>query len=224
MSLRVLLADDHQLVREGCRALLEREGFEVVGEAADGCEAVRLALAHVPDVAILDLYMPQLDGLGAASEIMRACPKTTVVVLTISADEHQVVAALRVGIRGYVVKTQAAEELVGAIREVAGGGTYLSPRVSHAVDGAGLAGSDLLPDGLARQERVVLQLVAEGKTTKQIATLLGVSVKSAETYRSRLMAKLGIHDTAGLVRYAVRRGLIQASVAWTVDFLNLTQF
>lgn len=209
MALRVLLADDHQIVRQGFRALLEREGFEVVGEAADGQEAVRLARAHCPDVAVLDLSMPQLNGLDAAREILKACPRTRIILLTVHTEEYQIVAALRAEIRGYVLKTQATDELVQAIREVAGGGTYLSPGVSRVVVEAYLAGSDLPRDPLTPREHQVLQLVAEGKTTKEVAALLGLSVKTAESYRARIMEKLDIHETAGLVRYAIRQGLLE---------------
>jgi DNA-binding NarL/FixJ family response regulator len=215
MPLRVLLADDHQIVRQGFRALLEREGIEVMGEAADGEGAVRLvSQAGCPDVAVLDLSMPLLNGLDAARAIRQVCPRTGIILLTMHTEEHQIVAALRAGIRGYVVKTQAAEELVQAIREVAGAGTYLSPSVSRVVVDAYLAGNDLPADPLTPRERRVLQLVAEGKTTKEIAAVLNVSTKTAESYRGRLMDKLDIHETAGLVRYAIRRGIIQAAAAW----------
>ena len=209
MSLRLILADDHKVVRQGLRALLEREGLEVVGEASDGREAVQLAHAHTPDVAILDLSMPQLNGVEAAREIVHVRPETGVILLTVHTEEYQVVTALRAGIRGYVIKTQAADELVRAIREVAEGGMYLSPGVSRIVVGAYLAGSELPADPLTPRERQVLQLVAEGRTTKEVAALLGLSVKTAESYRSRIMEKLDIHETAGLVRYAIRRGLIE---------------
>jgi two-component system, NarL family, response regulator NreC len=209
MALRVLLADDHQIVREGFRALLEREGFVVVAEAADGREAVRLAQSHLPDVAVLDLSMPLLNGLDAAREILSSSPRTRVILLTMHVEEYQVGAALRAGIRGYVLKTRGADELVQAIREVAGGGTHLSPGVSRLLVDAYLASSDLPRDPLTPREHEVLQLVAEGKTSKEVAVLLGLSVKTAESYRARIMEKLEIHETAGLVRYAIRRGLIQ---------------
>jgi DNA-binding NarL/FixJ family response regulator len=209
MATRVLLADDHQIVRQGFRLLLEREGIEVIGEATDGQEAVRLARSLCPDVAVLDLSMPRMNGLDAGREILQACPRTAIVLLTMYAEEYQIVAALRAGVRGYVVKTQAAEEMVHAIHEVAGGGTYLSPSVSRVVVDGYLAGSDQPHDPLTPRERHVLQLVAEGKTTKEIASLMNISAKTAESYRGRMMNKLSIHDTAGLVRYAIRRGLIQ---------------
>jgi len=153
--------------------------------------------------------MPRLNGLDAAREILRTCPGTKVILLTMHADEHQVVAALRAQIRGYVVKTQAAEEFLQAIQEVSRGGIYLSPSVSRVVVEAYLASRHLPPEPLTPRERQVLQLVAEGNTTKEIADLLGVTVKTAESYRTRIMEKLDIHQTAGLVRYAIRQGVIQ---------------
>ena len=208
--LQILLADDHQIVRQGFRAILERSGFQVAGEAADGREAVRFAQAHPPDVAILDLSMPQLNGLDAAREILQLHSRTAIILLTMHVEEHQIVAALRAGIRGYVIKTQASEELINAIREVIAGGIYLSPGACRVVVGAYLSGRSVPSDPLTSREREVLQLVAEGHTTKEIASVLNLSVKTAESYRSRIMEKLEIHETAGLVRYAIRSGLIQA--------------
>jgi two-component system response regulator NreC len=211
MALRVLLADDHDVVREGFRAVLEREGFHVVAEAADGHQAVRLATAERPDLAVLDISMPRLNGLDAGRQIIELCGRRPLVVLlTMHAEEHIIVAALRAGIRGYVVKTQGTSELVRALRDVAAGGTYLSPSVCGMVVGTFLSGKERAVDPLTARERQVLQLVAEGRTTKEIATLLEVSVKSAESYRTRLMDKLNIHDTATLVRYAIRHGVIEA--------------
>jgi two-component system response regulator NreC len=209
MSLRVLLADDHRIVRQGFRALLEREGVECVGEAPDGHEAVRLAKLHRPDVAILDLAMPHLNGLDAGGEILKACPGTGIILLTVYEEEHQILTALRAGIHGYVIKTQAVEELVQAISEVTKGGMYLSPGASRVVVEAYLTSGKAIPNPLAPRERQVLQLVAEGKTAKEIAALLSLTVKTAESYRARIMNKLDIHDTAGLVRYAIRKGVIQ---------------
>lgn len=203
------MADDHHIVRQGFRALLEREGLEVVAEAANGQEAVRVAQAVNPDVAVLDLAMPVLNGLDAAREIVQACSRTRVILLTMHTEEHQIVTALRAGIRGYVVKTEAAEDLAQAIREVARGQVYLSPGVSRVVVEAYLAGGQPPDDPLTPRERQVLQLVAEGKTSKEVAALLELTVKTAESYRARIMDKLDIHDTAGLVRYAIRQGLIQ---------------
>ncbi len=207
MPIQVLLADDHQIVRQGLRAMLENEGFRIVGEAGDGLEAVRLAGRVHPDVAILDLVMPGLNGLDAAREIRRASPRARMILLTMHTEDAFILEALRNGISGYVLKIQAALDLVQAIREVARGAVYLSPGVSRVVE-AYLTNADLPPDPLSPRERQVLQLVAEGKTTKDIAVLLGVSPKTAESHRMQIMLNLGIHDTAGLVRYAIRRGLI----------------
>ena len=207
--LRILLADDHLIVRQGLKVLMKREGFEVVAEAADGHEAVRLARDRCPDLAILDFAMPLLNGLDAAREILQACPRARVIILTMHTEDRYVYEALRAGVSGYVVKTQAAADLVRAVREVSRGMTYLSPRVSGTVVQAYLAKSDA-PDPLSPRERGVLQLVAEGKTTKEIAGHLGISVKTAEAHRTRIMKKLETHNTAGIVRYAIRQGLIEA--------------
>jgi DNA-binding NarL/FixJ family response regulator len=209
VSLRVLLADDHTIVRQGLKALLEREGFQVVGEAADGHEAVRLVGTLAPDVAVLDLSMPLLNGLDAAAAIHTATPRTRTILLTMYTEDHQVVKALQVGIRGYVVKTQAAEDVVQAIREVSRGRVYLSPGISQVVVEGYLHKTEVPHDPLTPRERQALQLIAEGKTTKEVAAQLGLTVKTAESYRSRIMQKLDIHETASLVRYAIRRGLIQ---------------
>ena len=209
MPTQLLLADDHQVVRQGLRAMLEREGFRVVGEAADGRDAVRLAAETHPDVAVLDLAMPALNGLDAAREIVRGADRTRVILLTVHAEEPYVLEALRAGVTGYVLKTQAALDLIQAIREVQRGAIYLSPGVSRTVVEAYRSKSDLPVDPLTPREREVLQLVAEGKTTKEAAAILGVSAKTAESHRMRVMSKLDIHETAGLVRYAIRRGLIQ---------------
>lgn len=209
MAIRVLLADDHLIVRQGCKALLDREGFEVVAEASDGHEAVRLAQTLRPDVAVLDLAMPLMNGLEASQEILHASPGTRSVVLTMYTDDHYVIRALRAGIRGYVVKSQASADLVQAIQEVTKGAIYLSPGISRAVVDAYLAKTEFPPDPLTPRERQVLQLVAEGKRAKEVAEFLGVSVKTVESHRTRIKEKLHIYETAGLVRYAIRQGLIQ---------------
>ncbi len=205
----IILADDHQIFRQGLKALLARESLEVVGEASDGREAVRLATDLRPDVAVLDFAMPLLNGLHAAREIHQVSPRTRTILLTVHTEDHYVLESVRAGIRGYVVKTQAAEDLVRAIHEVSAGQIYLSPSVSRALVDAYLAGSEPPADPLTPRERQVLQLIAEGRTTKEIAQLLVLSVKTAESHRSRIMEKLAIHDTAGLVRYAIRRGVIE---------------
>lgn len=209
MGVTIILADDHLLVRQGLRALLEREKVEVVGEAADGLEAIRLAQQHQPDVVILDLAMPTLNGIGAAVEIRRVSPRTKIILLTMHTEEHYVLEALRAGVKGCVWKSQAAEQLLQAIRDVYSGGMYLSSIVSGTVVKAYLSKTDLPYDPLTAREQQVLQLIAEEKTTKDIATILGVTTKTAESHRTTLMEKLDIHSAAGLVRYAVRRGVVQ---------------
>lgn len=209
MRVTVVLADDHPVVRQGLRMLLEREKVEVLGEASDGLEAIRLTEQVHPDVAVLDLAMPTLNGLSAVKEILKVSPRTKIILLTMYTEEYHALEALRAGVKGYVSKTQAAEHLLQAIREVCAGGVYLSPSVSGAVVQAYLAKSELPHDPLTGRERQVLQLIAEEKTTKEIAVILGVTVKTAETHRTKLMEKLDIHNTAGLVRYAIRRGLVQ---------------
>jgi two-component system, NarL family, response regulator NreC len=208
MTLRILLADEQVIFREGVRVLLEREGFDVVAEASEGREAIRLAASVQPDIAILDLGLPVLNGLDATREILGASPSTRSIVLTLLADRQNVLDALRAGAKGYVVRTQAAADLVLAIHEVSRGAIYLSPSVSGIVVEAYLTLSDTPSDPLTPRERQVLQLVAEGRKTREIAELLGVSVKTAESHRVRIMGKLGIRQTAGLVRYAIRQGLI----------------
>jgi DNA-binding NarL/FixJ family response regulator len=210
MSVRVLIADDHALVREGFRALLERKGFVVAGEAVNGHEAVRLASELRPDIALLDVSMPLLNGLDAGREIQQNNRDTHVVLLTMHAEDHLMASALRSGIRAYVLKSQATDDLVHAIRAVMRRQVYLSPGISEFAVNAYVNGEMAADDPLSRRERQVLQLVAEGQTSKEIAEVLGVSAKTAESYRARVMTKLDIHDTAGLVRYAIRKGIVEA--------------
>jgi DNA-binding NarL/FixJ family response regulator len=209
MPTRVVLADDHVIVREGVKALLERERIEVVGEASDGREAVRLTEALRPDAVVLDIAMPILNGLDAARLIHRVAPATLMFLLTMYAEDHYLLGGLHAGVRGFVLKTQAAADLVRAIREVQAGGIYLSGGFCRTLVDAYLSGRPPSFDDLTLRERQVLQLVAEGKTTKEIAQVLNVAIKTADSHRSHLMEKLKIHDTAGLVRYAIRTGLIQ---------------
>ncbi len=209
MKVRVVLADNHVLVRQGIKSLLEREGFQIAGEAGDGQELIRIAKELQPEVAVLDIGMPILNGLVAAQELKRVCPETKSVLLTRHDEDPYVVEALRAGVRGYVLKNQAGADLVRAIQLVCRGQVYLSPGISRVVVDAYLSKSNLPDDPLSSREHEVLQLIAEGKSTKDVAALLGISVKTAESHRSRLMQKLDIHETASLVRYAVRRGLVQ---------------
>jgi len=210
MQIEVLLADDHPIVRDGLRAILEREGFKVVAEASNGREALELAEKFHPDVAVMDLSMPLLNGIDAAREIRRISPATKTIMLTMHTERQFILEGLRAGTRGFVMKTHSAEELVHAIRETSRGGTYFSPEVTQAAVEAYQNKEDLPADPLTPRERQVLQLIAESKTTKEIAILLEISAKTVETYRSRIMEKLGIHEIAGVVRYALRHGIVQS--------------
>jgi two-component system response regulator NreC len=209
MKTRVVLADNHVVVRQGVKSLLEREGFLVVGEAGDGQDLIRLAKELQPDVVVLDIGMPLMNGLIAARELKRVCPSAKTILLTRHDEDQYVIEALRAGIRGYILKNQAATDLVHALQQVCRGQVYLSPGISRVVVDAYVSKSSVPDDPLSAREHEVLQLIAEGKSTKDVASMLGVSVKTAESHRSRLMQKLDIHETASLVRYAVRRGLIQ---------------
>jgi len=209
MPVEILLADDHEIVREGFRALLEHHGFHVIGEASDGHDAVRLALKLKPQVAVLDLSMPLLSGIEASRQITASLPATKTILLTMYKEDQYILEALRAGVSGYILKNKGTKELVDAIRQVLRGTTYLSPEVSRRVIEAYRGGvqPDAVP--ISPRERQVLQLVAEGKSTKEIASVLGISVKTASAHRTRLMGKLDIHETAGLVRFAIRLGLVR---------------
>jgi two-component system response regulator NreC len=209
MAVRVLIADDHEMFRQGLRVLLEEEGFQFVAEASNGREAVQLCEQHHPEVAILDISMPLLNGIFAAREIIKSNPRTKIVLLTQHTEDRMVLESLRAGVTGYVLKTRASNELVHALRAVCRGEMYLTQSISRTVVQAFLMKDSLPERPLSDRERQVLQLVAEGKTTKEIASMLGVSVNTAETHRTNLMEKLDLHDTAGLVRYAMRNGVIQ---------------
>ena len=209
MATRLLLADDHLMMRQGLQLLLEQAGMVVIG-AADGLEALRLAHTHQPQVAILDIAMPHLNGLETTRRLRETRPQIKSILLTMHTDEPYVLEALHAGAVGYVVKTQAAADLVQAIHSALHGAIYVSPVVTPAVVQAALRGTPLPPDPLTSREREILQRIAEGQTTKEIAASLALSVKTAESHRINLMRKLDIHETATLVRYAIRRGLIPA--------------
>jgi DNA-binding NarL/FixJ family response regulator len=212
--LRVLLVDDHALVRAGIRVLLEKlPGLEVVGEADNGRQALELIKTTAPNLILLDISMTELGGLEALPRIVKDFPDVKVLILSGYANEEYVLRALRCGAAGYMLKEAAAEELGLAIKSVAQGKTYLSPSVSRTVVESYLqraAGEEGPIEQLTARQREVLQLIAEGKNTKEIAHLLGVSIKTAEAHRAQLMDRVGIHDVAGLVRYAIRTGLISA--------------
>jgi DNA-binding NarL/FixJ family response regulator len=199
MRVRVLLADRQRIIRQGLRILLEREDLEVVGEASDVDEAAQLAEALKPDVVVLEGYAPSSDGLDAARRIAQAWPPVKAVVLANTGRWDDVQTALPMGISGCVLTSQHASDLAHAIREVARGATYFGPVPTTEAK-----------QRLTPRERQVLQLIAEGRTTKEIAQILQRSAKTADAHRTRLMEKLDIHQVAGLVRYAIRKGLIEA--------------
>ena len=211
-SIRVLLADDHALVRAGIRSLLEQAGHvEVVAEAGDGHQAVQLVEVHHPDVVLMDVSMPRLNGLEATRRVVEAHPTVRVLMLSVHSLEEYIWQALQAGASGYLLKNASAAELELAVTAVARGETYLSPAVSkHVIDGylQRARSEPSLSDRLTPRQREVLRLIAKGHTTKEVATLLNVSKKTVGTHRMQLMKRLGIHNVAGLVRYAVRTGLI----------------
>lgn len=210
--IRVLLADDHALVRSGIRALLERvPEVQIVAEASDGREALRLIKGHQPDVALIDIAMPRLNGLEVVARVAKDFPKVRMIILSIYASEEYVWQALRSGAAGYLLKGANTIDLEQAVKAVERGETYLSPPISKQVikDYVQRAGGEgTLFERLTPRQREVLQLIAEGYTTKAIAQMLKVSVKTVETHRAQLMDRLGIYDVAGLVRYAIRIKLV----------------
>ncbi len=211
MSIKVFLADDHTIVRDGLRSLLEARGdMSIVGEAANGRDAVRAVRKLKPDVVIMDILMADLNGIEATEQICRECPATRVVILSMQSSSESILRALRAGARGYLFKESAGRELIQAIHAVRAGHRYLSAKVSDQVVGAFLKQEEAYRDPLSvlsRREREVLQLVVEGRTSAEIAGTLFLSVKTVETYRSRLMKKLGIGDIPGLIKFAIQHGL-----------------
>ncbi len=213
-NIRVLLADDHQLVRAGMRALIDSlPGFEVAGEAADGREVLRLVRDDGIDLVVMDLSMPGLNGLDATARIAKDHPEIRVVVLSMHTSENYVLDALRAGARGYVIKDSAPEELERALRAVAAGQRYLSPAISHFLldDYLRLARGGDAQQAAARltaRQREILQLIAEGRSTREIAGRLSISIKTVETHRAQIMQRLDVRDVASLTRYAIRLGLI----------------
>lgn len=211
MAIRVLVADDHTIVRDGLVGILTDGGCEVVAQASDGIEAVERALATEPDVAVIDLSMPRLSGLEAVRRIHDELPRTRLLVLTMHDDEEYVLRVVRAGASGYLVKESAAAELLAAVEALSVGQGYFGPEAARALaEGARAPERDAAdPYGsLTPREREVFHLVIEGRTTKDVARELGISAKTAENHRARSMEKLGVRNTAELVRYAARKGLL----------------
>lgn len=210
--MRVILADDHTLFRAGIKSILERVGgVKVVAESGDGREALEMVKKHRPDVALLDITMPGLNGLEVAGRVAGVSPNTRVVILSMHANEGYVAQALRAGVAGYLLKDAASRDLESALKTVLRGDTYLSPSISKQVVEMFLRSDEPAADplaGLTGRQREILQLIAEGRSTKEIASDLGVSVKTVETHRAQLMERLDIHDIPGLVRFAIRAGLV----------------
>ncbi len=210
-KISLFLADDHTLVRQGIAAIINQgDDMEVVGECGDGLKVTEEVLQTKPDVLILDLTMPGLNGLDICRQLSRKAKGTAILVVTMHADEEFIVRALENGASGYLIKDAAAEQLAEAVRTVARGDLYLGPGVPRAVLGRLTAGPDADPyNRLTARERQVLQLIAEGKTNRHIAEMLDLSVKTVDTHRAHLMRKLDIHDQTTLVKYAIRRGIVQ---------------
>jgi DNA-binding NarL/FixJ family response regulator len=214
MKIRVLLADDHGIVRKGMRFLLDRQpDVEVVGEAADGREAVRLADELNPNVVVMDIAMPMLNGIEATAQIVKRNPRMGVIILSMHSDENYLLSALEAGARGYLLKDSAEEDAVRAIRSVADGKPFFSPAITQTMleDYMRYLKQRNLQDSyelLTDREKQVLQLLAEGKSNKEVATILNVSLYTVETHRTHLMQKLNLHNTAEIVLYAVRKKII----------------
>ena len=212
-NLRILIADDHEIVRQGLRSLVESHaGWEVCGEAADGWDSVHKTRELKPDVVALDIGMPNLNGLDAAREILNENPKAKILFLTIYDTEQAVKTAIQVGAKGLILKSDAARELVTAVEAIQRNLTYFSSQTSLAVLRPDLRGHRRSPEKetLTKREKQVVQLLAEGKSTKEVASLLDLSVKTAETHRSNIMSKLGLHSVSELVLYAVRNDIVKA--------------
>lgn len=204
MTTRVLLADDHAMMREGLAALLAGAGMEIVGSVGTGRDAVRAAMAMLPDVVVMDLSMPEMNGMDATQEICARLPAVQVVVLSMHANREHVYLALNAGATGYVLKDAASTELVSAVRAACAGRRYVSPALGPLLESSGKRGPVA---SLSARERQVLQLVVEGRTSAEIAQAANLSTKTVETYRSRLMQKLGVSDLASLVKFAILHGL-----------------
>ena len=214
MAIRILLADDHTVVRDGLRALLEKQpDMAVVAEAADGRDSVRLAEEQAPDVVVMDIAMPNMNGIEATRRILSSNPRTAVVILSMHQDESYVLRSLKAGAKGYLLKDSLRSDVIEAIRSVAQGRSFLTKKVSRILQEDYIReledrGLDDSYDLLTEREREILQLVAEGQTNKEVAALLDVSVTTVETHRTHILQKLGLHSVPELILYAVRKGII----------------
>ncbi len=208
--MNVVLADDHAMVRDGLRAVLEKAGVRVVGEAANGREAVAEALRLRPDVVVMDLAMPELNGVDATRRLTKELPGTKILGLSMNADRRYVTAMLTAGAAGYVLKNAAADQLLEALTVVMRGGTYLSPAIDDLATSPGAALHRPAEKALTAREREVLQLVAEGKSSKEVGAALKIALPTVETHRRQIMEKLGLHGVAELTKYAIREGLTSA--------------
>ena len=209
MTIRVLIAEDQQLVRQGFAALLRSEAVEIVGEVEDGGAAVEMAAALMPDVVLMDMSMPVLDGVEATRRIKREYPGIRVLILTIANCEHRVAEALTAGADGYALKKLGHGELMAAIAAVHAGTTYLGPGLDADLVREYLHGGDATAAALTPRERQVLRLIAGGQKNREIADTLGIAIKTVETHRTKIMQKLDLHNSAELATYAIRRGLIE---------------
>jgi DNA-binding NarL/FixJ family response regulator len=213
-QVRILLADDHNLIRDGMRLLLERQpGFVVVGEAADGRETVEQVNAHTPDVVVMDIAMPNMNGIEATRRIVDSNPRTGVVILSMHYDESYVIRSLKAGARGYLLKDAVKADLITAIHSVVRGGSFFSPKISRILKEDYMQAlerkdADDSYELLTDREREILQLIAEGKSNKDIANSLGLSLYTVETHRAHILQKLNLHSVPDLILYAVRKGII----------------
>ena len=207
--MRIILADDHRMFRQTLRELLDQNGIDIVAEAADGMETLSLIKQESPEIVVLDMNMPLMNGIEVAREINKLELPVKVIILTMSEDDITVLEAFRAGVQGYVLKTQAPTDLVQALHELQNGKHYLSPSITNALVDAYLRQEDDIEELLTSRERQILQLVAEGNATKEIARILSLTVKTVESHRNRLMRKLDTSNVAGLVRHAVRQGVIR---------------
>jgi two-component system, NarL family, response regulator NreC len=212
--IRILLADDHSILREGLRMLLDRQDeFAVVGDASNGREAVEMAEKHDPDVVIMDLAMPGLNGIEATRRIIARSPRTAVVILSMHSDESYILRSLKAGARGYLLKDSLKADLIDAVRAAVRGKSFFSPKVSQVlkeeyVNELEARGAEDTWELLTDREREILQLVAEGKTNKEIAAVLNISIYTIDTHRSHILQKLNLHSAPELILYAVRKGII----------------